>query len=215
MRNKTVKEKRDESIRRILDAATAVFAQVGFAGARVDEIARRAGVNKATIYYHIGDKEALYARVLHDVFADTATRIANNIRASQSPEEKLKTYIRNLALTIDQHPHVPPIMMREFALGGQNFPEVVTADFARIFRMLQEILEEGSQKGLFIDVSPFTLHAMVIGPVIFCRNLNSIRSKLSHAPEILRKLDSLTSSGVADEIENVLLRAVKKEENGD
>jgi len=210
MGNKTVKEKRGASIRRILDAATEVFAELGFAGARVDEIARRAGVNKATIYYHIGDKEALYARVLHDVFADTAIRISNNIKASQSPEQKLKTYIRNLALTIDQHPYVPPIMMREFALGGRNFPEVVTADFARIFRMLKEILEEGSQKGLFIDVSPFTLHAMVIGPAIFYKNLDAIRSKLSHAPEILEKLDSLISSGVAEEIENVLLRAVKK-----
>ena len=53
-------ERRD----RILDAASAVFAELGFAGARVDDIAERAGVNKAMLYYHVGDKQALYSAVL-------------------------------------------------------------------------------------------------------------------------------------------------------
>ncbi|HVR42592.1 MAG TPA: helix-turn-helix domain-containing protein, partial [Thermoanaerobaculia bacterium] len=41
----------------ILDVAAAVFAEQGFAGARIDEIARRAGVNKAMLYYRVGNKE--------------------------------------------------------------------------------------------------------------------------------------------------------------
>ena len=48
----------------ILDAASAEFAERGFAGARVDEIAARAGVNKAMLYYRIGDKQTLYNAVL-------------------------------------------------------------------------------------------------------------------------------------------------------
>ncbi len=210
MGNKAIKEKRSESIGRILGAATEVFAEVGFAGARVDEIARRAGVNKATIYYHMGDKKALYTRVIHDVFADMGKRIANNIRESQGPEEKLKTYIHNIAFTLDQHPHIPQIMMRELALGGRHFPEVVTEDFARIFGMLTEILEQGSLKGVFIDVNPFILHPMVIGPLIFHKNLEAVRDKLSQAPEMLKQLDALVSGGIAEKIENFLLRAVKK-----
>jgi AcrR family transcriptional regulator len=52
---------------RILAAAAEVFAQIGFAGARVDDIAARAGVNKAMLYYHVGDKERLYTAVLVEV----------------------------------------------------------------------------------------------------------------------------------------------------
>ena len=48
---------------RILDAATEVFAEKGFGETRVDEIAARAGVNKAMLYYHVGGEEALYAAV--------------------------------------------------------------------------------------------------------------------------------------------------------
>jgi TetR/AcrR family transcriptional regulator len=210
MGNTAIKEKRSESIGRILEAATEVFAGVGFAGARVDEIARRAGVNKASIYYHIGDKKALYTRVIHDVFADMGKRIANNISESQEPEEKLKTYIHNIAFTLDEHPHIPRIMMRELASGGRHFPEVVTEDFERIFGMLKEILEQGFLKGVFIDVDPFILHPMVIGPLIFHKNLEAVRDKLSQAPEMLEQLDALVSAGIVEKIENVLLRAVKK-----
>ena len=65
--NNTLKEKRDESIRRILDAAMESFAKLGFAGARIDDIAKKAEVNKAMIYYRIGDKKRLYQEVLHYV----------------------------------------------------------------------------------------------------------------------------------------------------
>jgi AcrR family transcriptional regulator len=49
---------------RILDAAFAEFMERGFAGARVDEIASRAGCNKALIYQHYGDKEQLWEHIL-------------------------------------------------------------------------------------------------------------------------------------------------------
>jgi hypothetical protein len=51
---------------------------------------------------------------------------------------------------------------------------------------------------------------MVIGPLIFHKNLETVRAKLSQAPEMLKQLDALISEGIADKIENFLLRAVKK-----
>jgi TetR/AcrR family transcriptional regulator len=55
-----LKEKRDESVQRIMNAAIEVFSEMGYSGARIDEIARRARINKAMIYYRIGDKQRLY-----------------------------------------------------------------------------------------------------------------------------------------------------------
>jgi hypothetical protein len=76
--------------------------------------------------------------------------------------------------------------------------------------MLTEILEQGSLKGVFIDVNPFILHPMVIGPLIFQKNLEAVRDKLSQAPEMLKQLDALVSGSIAEKIENFLLRAVRK-----
>ena len=69
------KDKKQKTRDRILSSAAEIFSEVGFAGARVDEIAARAQVNKAAIYYHIGDKEALYHAVLRYIVRITADRI--------------------------------------------------------------------------------------------------------------------------------------------
>lgn len=52
----------------MLEAAVAEFAQFGLAGARVDRIARRAGINKQALYYHYGSKEGLYRAALTFVY---------------------------------------------------------------------------------------------------------------------------------------------------
>ena len=54
---------------KILSAAEAEFARLGFEGARVDSIANEAGVNKQMIYSHFGSKEALYSTILSVVYS--------------------------------------------------------------------------------------------------------------------------------------------------
>jgi AcrR family transcriptional regulator len=53
-------EKKRGSSKQIVSAALRVFSEKGFAGGKVDEIARLAGLNKVTLYYHVGNKGALY-----------------------------------------------------------------------------------------------------------------------------------------------------------
>src|SRR5215469_15724895 len=59
-----------QSQQRILDAALKEFAQKGFAGARVDTIARRARINKRMLYHYFGDKEGLWREVLRCKIAE-------------------------------------------------------------------------------------------------------------------------------------------------
>ena len=210
MESSTLKEKRDETVRRILDAATEVFAEVGFAGARVDEIARRARVNKATIYYRVGDKEALYAEVLHDIFSDVAERMARNIKGAQTPEEKMKYYILNIVQTVGKHPHLPPIMLWEIASGGRHFPQVVVKDFTHILGMLMGFLEEGVKKGVFIELNPLILHLMIAGGTIFYKTAESIGTRQAVANELPKKLHKTISGDIAQEIEKIVLRAIRK-----
>jgi AcrR family transcriptional regulator len=53
----------------ILAAATEEFTAHGLNGARVDEIAKRSGVNKRMIYYYFGDKGGLYIAVLEEIYS--------------------------------------------------------------------------------------------------------------------------------------------------
>jgi AcrR family transcriptional regulator len=203
-------EKKGETVTRILEAAKDVFAEKGFAGARVDEIARRAGVNKAALYYHIGDKKALYADAFHNVIGTAAQRLIDGIKGSKTPEEKIKTYLKTLAKTFDENPQVPRMMMREMASGGQNLPDIFFQDLFSIFRTLSGILEEGKSKGVFIDSLPLLVHFMAIGATVIYKTIAPILLAAQHVPEELKDLNKNVSGTIAAEIEKLILNAIKK-----
>jgi len=71
---------------RILQAALEEFAAKGFAGARVDVIARRARINKRMLYHYFGDKEGLFREVLRRKIADRSAWLAG---APEDPTERL------------------------------------------------------------------------------------------------------------------------------
>jgi TetR/AcrR family transcriptional regulator len=211
----TIQEKRHETVRKILDTAIQVFAELGFAGARIDDIAQRSGVNKATIYYRIGDKEALYTRVLHEVFADTAERLMRNVKEAKTPEEKLRTYIRNIVQTIGKNPYLPPIFLRELASGGRSFPGVVLNDLSQIIGALMVSLKEGTEKGEFIETSPLTLHLMVAGGTLLFRTIESIKENRPEVTELINQVFQGGLGNFGEEIENIILQGIKKKGSKD
>jgi TetR/AcrR family transcriptional regulator len=203
-------QKRQESINTILDAATAVFAEAGFAGARIDEIARRAGINKAMIYYHIGDKKALYASVLHRVFRKTTVTISDDIRDDRSPEVKLSTYISNMASAMENNPHIPPIMLRELASNGKSFPAIVAEDFSNLLSTLYGILKEGVDKGVFIEVPPLILHLMIVGTFILSRRVDALTEQIGLKGALPAPLLGKETETVSDVIRRLLLNGIRK-----
>jgi AcrR family transcriptional regulator len=70
------KRQREDTRERILEVATEEFAQKGLAGARVDEIARKAQANKQLVYYYFGGKLGLYNEVLGHMIQESRQRIA-------------------------------------------------------------------------------------------------------------------------------------------
>jgi len=205
----SVESKREKTIRRILDAAAKIFSESGFEGARMDEIAKQAKINKAMIYYHIGDKKTLYAQVLHDIIGNAAEHFMSNLDENQSPEKKLKYYIKAVTRTMDQNPLIAPIMMREQASGGQNLPEIIAGDFASIIGIVTNILEEGAKQGVFIKTTPFIIHSMIIGGIMFYQSSCPVRSGYAVFPETVKKLGASVSGDFSREIENLILKAVK------
>src|SRR5215510_11705395 len=99
----------------ILKAALEEFAHEGVAGARTDEIARRAGVNKALLYYYFKDKEGLYAAALEQVFSGLHQRVAAVLeRTELPPRERLVLYAHAHFDYIASAPFYPRLVQREF-----------------------------------------------------------------------------------------------------
>jgi len=88
---KTLVRNPQQSQQRILDAALAEFAAKGFAGARVDVIARAARINKRMLYHYFGDKEGLFREVLRRKIAERSAWLAT---APETPEERLPAWFQ-------------------------------------------------------------------------------------------------------------------------
>jgi len=199
-----------KTVEKIITAARKTFAEYGYSGTHVDEIARRAGVNKATLYYQIGDKDTLYARVIHQVLGNIAQNVARAVAEANSPEAKLKAYILFMADAVDRNPELPPIMMRELASGGLHLPRLVTEDMASVLTVLLGILEEGKEKNVFNDVVPFLVHAMIMGSIMLFKMGTPIKDRQIWLPEDLKARDKKLPGTLGAEVARMVLKAVKK-----
>ena len=203
----TGKPTKDSSVERILDAAKEEFTEHGFAGARVDAIAERAGVNKALLYYHVGGKAALYERVLHDTLGVAADALAEIVQTIPDPVKKLQTYVRSLLGTVRDNPQIPSIILQELAGGARHLPERVARDFARMFDLITDVIEEGVQAGVFRDTAPVLIHFMVVGPAIFHPRVSELRNRFDDLAGALR-LEKNFDISLETEIERLVMRAV-------
>ncbi|HNX50171.1 MAG TPA: TetR/AcrR family transcriptional regulator [Thermoanaerobaculaceae bacterium] len=192
---------------RILAAATQVFAERGFSGAGVDEIARRAGINKAMLYYHVGDKAALYAEVVLAFIGLVEAEIGRRMASETSPTARLRalheTFL-NLALT---HPDYPQIMMREIAAGGANLPAAAFQRMAKVLGVTHRLVSEGLASGEFRSVDPIVAHLLIVGGAIFLANALRLRDRLGAAGAVL-PAEIPTPSAIADRVTDILLNGI-------
>ncbi|PHS76957.1 MAG: hypothetical protein COB59_10025 [Rhodospirillaceae bacterium] len=194
----------------ILDIATRAFAEKGFEGARMDEIAKDATVNKATLYYRIGDKDALYAAVLKRIFSAKAKRVEQMLATVEDVEERVRVFA-SILVDGDQPQQFSAIMLREIAGGGQNLPDDVLPLMGRIVGALRQTLEQGVKEGRFRPVNPFLVHMALVGACTFYACNGPIRRRVAAlAPEGSPMETEMPLPEAAQAIADILLNGVRK-----
>src|SRR5438552_16100673 len=148
----------------ILEVATHEFAERGFNGARVDEIAASTRTTKRMIYYYFGSKKQLYLAVLEAAYA----RIRAAERTINVDHLDPVTAIRRLAeLTFDHHEahpdfiHLVRIENVHHAEHIKELRSLVNLNTTAI-EVISGILDRGQRQGLFrTDIEPIDVHVMI------------------------------------------------------
>lgn len=121
-----------DSPQRLLDAARAVFAEHGFHGARLHDVAERAGVRHPTLLYHYGSKERLYAAVIESAFADWAQATERAISVGLEGFAQVAAMVDAGFAFFAEHEDFVRIVRHEALAGGGRLQEAV-ATFLRPF----------------------------------------------------------------------------------
>ncbi|MET9230087.1 TetR/AcrR family transcriptional regulator [Lentzea sp. NPDC003310] len=154
----------------ILEVATREFADKGYTGARVDEIAERTSTTKRMIYYYFGGKEQLYIAVLEQAYLAIRALEAELDVEHLEPEDA----VRRLAeLTFDHH-EAHPDFIRLVSIENIHRAEhiarsEVLAGLANpALDGLTQILERGRAAGRFrTDVDPLDVHMVISSFCVF------------------------------------------------
>ncbi|MCB1055536.1 MAG: TetR family transcriptional regulator [Acidobacteria bacterium] len=143
---------RTETEERIFEAALRVFARKGRDGARMQEIADEAAINKAMLHYYFRSKDRLYAQVFHYVFHrfDRAFFEAVERAGEDSFAAALESFVDHYIDFIGHHLDVLKLMVNEFLDGGAVIRHEVTAMIAtgqappqRFARLIARAVEAG------------------------------------------------------------------------
>ncbi|HJS39996.1 MAG TPA: TetR/AcrR family transcriptional regulator, partial [Sphingomicrobium sp.] len=153
----------------ICAAALEVFAEKGFAAARLEEIARRAGVSKGTLYLYFKDKEDLFRAVVRDTVAPNIEVIRASLAKAEIPfAQVIRLFLPRFAEITGR---VPVGAVAKMVIGeSRNFPELakVWHDHvaSKAIGMIAELIAQAQAKGEVRPGDP-RLHAFTLmGPML-------------------------------------------------
>lgn len=183
---------------RILDAARAEFAQRGFPGARLQDIAERAGLTHPTLLYHFGSKERLYAAVIEQAMEDWAEMTSLAVAAAPPGFERVAALVDAGLEFFASHHDFVVIWRREAIEGGGRLEQAIIEHLRPFFDRAVVFLRGEVAAGRLREHDPIELMQLCYGAVMTYFSDAGFRARLLDedpfaAPARERFRDALTA----------------------
>ncbi len=159
----------------ILEAAKNVFQKKGMDGARMQEIADEAGINKAMLHYYYRSKQQLFEAVFSNAFSLLAPQLNKILNDDSSIEEKVKNFTSNYISFISKHPYLPNFILQELNRNPKFFEKIQqNSAFPTLEKFKSQvatdvekgILEPIDGEQLFINIISLNIFPFVATPLI-------------------------------------------------
>lgn len=169
MDNPKWQRRSEERPREICSAALEVFAEKGFAAAKLDEIARRAGISKGTLYLYFADKAELFRAVVRSAIAPNVEAITSAISSLEAPIADIVGMI--LAGFAEREARLPVGAVAKIVIGeSRNFPELARVWHdevaSKAIGALAGIIERAQRRGEVRPGNPRLYAFSLVGPMV-------------------------------------------------
>jgi len=135
--------------RQIIDAAIEVLKQQHYLSCPVDDIARRAGVAKGTVYLYFKSKEALYCSVLCELLDRLRRMTEDADRDGRPAKQNLRDLLRSMGEFFEAHQHVFASFQREPASMDAPLRRRLQEKYQRLFSSLSGFIDKGIRQREF------------------------------------------------------------------
>ncbi len=158
--------KKDSTEDKILEAAKNVFVTKGMEGARMQEIADEAGINKALLHYYFRSKERLFEAIFTEIIKFAFPQISRIIMSDVGIVTKIEQFVDAYIDVLIKHPFIPGFIIKELNRDPSGLFKLVVKyglDPQPVFNSIQKAMDEGE----IIQMKPRHLAANVVSMCIF------------------------------------------------
>jgi AcrR family transcriptional regulator len=150
---------------RILEEAESSLGEHGYHGTRLHEIARRVGIQKASLFHYFPSKDDLYCAVVDEGFGETEQTIRRVFEAASGPFDKLRALIEAYVDMVAAHPQRTKILLRQSLGDAPEGYEPPSSE--RLLRLVATFVTDGQNAKIFAAIDPMALVLSVVGMVAF------------------------------------------------
>lgn len=137
-------------------AGLKVFAQFGFRGSTLDQIAAESGLSKPNILYYFSSKEAIYEALLDQLLTDWLQPV-RDIDPAGDPVEEILIYARHKLKMSRLYPRESRLYANEIIQGAPRIKSVLTGELRDVIATLAQLIKNWSDAGLIRVIDPYHL----------------------------------------------------------
>lgn len=152
---------------KILEAAKKIFLVKGLDGARMQDIADEAGINKAMLHYYFRSKDKLFEKIFIDVTSHFLPKIIAIISSEKTVFQKIEAFCDEYISQFIQTPYVPIFVLNEINREPEAFAKKVFQDRKPPFDLFIKQLEQEAKKGIIKKIQPVDLLINIISLCVF------------------------------------------------
>ena len=169
------KSKETSAEEKILNAAKRVFENKGMSGARMQEIADEAKINKSLLHYYYRSKQLLFEAVFKKAFNTLAPQINIILNSDQSICEKIKNFSNNYNTFMIKHPYLPNFILQELNRNPDFAKEIISIKTFPSMVVFKKQIHDAVKKGkirsieadqLFINILALNIFPFIGAPLI-------------------------------------------------
>lgn len=161
-----MREIKDKTEDKILDAAHEVFLRKGMDGARMQEIADEAGINKALLHYYFRSKEKLFEAIFATVLKKAFPNILKFLASDLTLEQKVDLFIESYIDLLQKNPYLPMFILKEINRNPESLADIIRSKVEDPEQLFETIGNELRNNDIF-EVDPRHLLVNIIALSVF------------------------------------------------